>query len=55
MTGDTRVSSTNRMLFPLYNGELTFEHTFSLPTFVNMLLGQFDEAFLPFEGTVADV
>ena len=28
MAGDTRVTSTNSKLFPLYNGELTFEHTF---------------------------
>ena len=35
--------------------KLTFEHTFSLPTFINMLPGRFHEAFLPFEGTDADV
>ena len=54
MDCDTRVISTNSMLFPLYNCELTFEHTFVLPTFVNMLLGGFHEAFLSFEGTGAD-
>ena len=55
MVGDTRVTSTNRLLFPLYNGELTFEHSFSLPTFVYMLLGRFHEVFVQFEGTDADV
>ena len=55
MPGDTRVTSTNSMLFQLYTDELTLEHTFLLPTFVNILLGRFQEAFLPFEGTDADV
>ena len=55
MAGDTRVTSTNSMLFPLCNDKLTLEHTFSLPTFVNMLLGRFQEAFVPYEGTDADV
>ena len=54
MAGDTRMTSTNSVLFPLYKGELTFKQTFSLPTFVNMLLGRFHEVFLPFEGTDAD-
>ena len=54
MATNTRVTSTNSKLFPLYNGELTFEHTFSLPTLVNMLLGRFHEPFVPYEGTDAD-
>ena len=45
----TRVTSTNSMLFLLYNVKLTFEHTFSFPIFVNMLLGRFHEAFVPFK------
>ena len=51
----TLVTSTNSVLFPFYNGELTFEHTFLLPTFANMLLGQFPGTFLMFEGNNADV
>ena len=49
MSGDTRVTSTNSMLFLLCNGQLTLGHTFSLPTFVNMLLCRFHEIFLPSE------
>ena len=52
MAGDTRVTSTNSTLFPLHNGKLTLEHTFS---FENMLLGRFHEAFIAYEGTDADV
>ena len=42
MVGDTRVTSTNNTLLPIYNGELTFEHNFLhsfflLLTFVNMV------------------
>ena len=42
------------MLFPLYNGKLKLEHTFSLPTFVNMLLSQLRESFAPYEETESD-
>ena len=55
MAGDTRVTSTNSMLFQLYNDELTFEYTFSLPTFVNMLLGRIHEVFLLSDRIDADV
>ena len=39
----------------LYNGRLTLEHTFSLATFVNILLGRSHETFVLYEGTDADV
>ena len=35
---NTRVTSTNSVLFPSYNGQSTLEHTFPLLTFVDMLL-----------------
>ena len=43
------MTSTNSVLFPLCNGQLTLGHTFSLPTFVNMLVCRFHEVFLPSE------
>ena len=43
------MTSTNSMLFLLYNGKLTLEHTFSLPTFVNMVMSRFYEAFVPYK------
>ena len=39
MAGNTRVTPTNSMSLPLYNGKLIIEHTFSLPTFASMQLG----------------
>ena len=30
MAGDTRVTSPNSVIYPLYNGKLTFERTFLL-------------------------
>ena len=55
MAGDTRVTSTHSMFVPLCHGKLTLEHICSLPTFVNMLLGRFHGAFVPYGRTDADV